>query len=224
MGSFVRKLRWLVERRGKEEQLAAELQFHLEEEARERLAAGMSQQEADWAAARHLGNLGAAMEDSRAAWGWTLLEQLCQDLRYGWRTMRRSRAFTILAALSLALGIGANTAIYSFMDAVLMRSLPVADPHSLVVLEWRLSGGKKVSDSVLHNISGSVYDDPQTGPTSRVFPYPAFELLRNSHDALSVLFAYRPARKLNLMIKGQAEVSGGEYVSGEFFQGLGVAP
>ncbi len=66
-------------------------------------------------------------EDTRASWGWTPLTQLAQDLRYAARMAIRNPAFTILAALSLALGIGANTAIYSFMDALLMRQLPVPD-------------------------------------------------------------------------------------------------
>ena len=76
-------------------------------------------------------------EDTRATWSWLWLEQLAQDIRYGVRGMLKNRLFTALAALSLALGIGANTAIYSFMDAILLRSLPVADPASLVVLKWR---------------------------------------------------------------------------------------
>ena len=69
-------------------------------------------------------------------WGWIFWEQLPQDLRYTVRTMMANRAFTALAVLSLALGIGANTAIYSFMDAILLRALPVSDPESLVVLNW----------------------------------------------------------------------------------------
>src|SRR5439155_4788287 len=140
MISFFRKLGWLTRRRSKENQLTAELQFHLQEETEERQAAGMSAQDARWAARRELGNLRVVREDTRAMWSWTLLEQLGQDLRYGARTILRNPAFTILAALSLALGIGANTAIYSFMDALLMRSLPVADPRSLVVLKWHLTG------------------------------------------------------------------------------------
>ena len=224
MISFLRKLGWLVRRRSKEDQLAAELQFHLEEETEERQAAGMSAQDARWAARRELGNLGVVLEDTRTMWSWTLLEQLGQDLRYGARTMLRNPAFTTLAALSLALGIGANTAIYSFMDALLMRSLPVADPRSLVVLKWHLAGNKNTDDSVVHNVSGYFYDDPKTGKTSPIFPFPAFERLRKSSGALSVLFAYRPARKLNVMVMGQAEITVGEYVSGDFFRGLGVAP
>ena len=87
MIAFFRKLGWLTQRRSKEEQLAAELQFHLEEETEERQAAGMSAREARGAARRELGNLGLVQEDTRATWSWTLLEQLVQDLRYGARTM-----------------------------------------------------------------------------------------------------------------------------------------
>ena len=219
-----RKLGWLARRRSKEDELARELEFHLEEEAAERQEDGMPAQEARRAARRELGNLGAVLEETRATWSWTVLEQLAQDLRYGARTLARNPAFTLLAALSLALGIGANTAIYSFMDALLMRRLPVADAGALVVPKWHFPAARDTSDSVVHDISGQIYDDPRTGSTSAVFPFPAFERLRQWDGVLSVLFAYRPARKLNVMARGQAEITGGEYVSGDYFRGLGVAP
>jgi len=224
MISFFRKLFWLTRRHSKEDQLTAELQFHLEEETEERRANGMPPQDAHWAARRELGNLGKVREDTRAMWSWTPLEQLGQDLRYGARTILRSPAFTILAALSLALGIGANTAIYSFMDALLMRRLPVADPGSLVVLKWHITGKKSLEDSVVGPVSGQILGDPKTGSTAAIFPFPAFDLLRQSDGVLSVLFAYRPARKLNVMVAGQSEVTTGEYVSGDYFRGLGIMP
>jgi hypothetical protein len=130
----------------------------------------------------------------------------------------------LLAALSLALGIGASTAIYSFMDALLARKLPVADPGALAVLQWHVTGNKSIRTSVVHDVSGSFHDDPKTGHTSPIFPYPAFELLRKPNDVCSVLFAYRPARRLNVLIRNQAEVADGEYVSGDYFSGLAVAP
>src|SRR5947209_9196570 len=142
MSAFFRKLGWLAQRRSREEHLAAELRFHLEEESEERQAAGMCAEEAGGAARRELGNLGLVLEHTRATWSWVLLEQLVQDLRYGARTILRNPAFTVLASLSLALGIGANTAIYSFMDALLMHSLPVPDPASLVVLKWHITAKK----------------------------------------------------------------------------------
>jgi macrolide transport system ATP-binding/permease protein len=224
MSSFFRKLGWMAQRRSREEQLAAELQFHLDEEAAERQENGTAPHDAHAAARRDLGNLGLVLEDTRAAWGWTALAQFAQDLRYGARTLRRNPAFTILAALSLALGIGANTAIYSFMDALLMRRLPVADPQSLVVLKWHMSGKKHARDSVVHDVSGQINDDPRLGQVSAIFPFPAFEQLRQSNRVLSTLFAHRPSRKLNVIASGQAEVTGGEYISGDYFQGLRVTP
>ena len=132
--SFFRKLSWLAQRRRKEDELREELQFHLDEEAEQRQAEGLAQDQARWAAGRDLGNVTLLKENTRAMWTWTLFEQLLQDLRYALRAMINYRSFTALAVLSLALGIGANTAIYSFMDSILRRSLPVADPTSLVVL------------------------------------------------------------------------------------------
>jgi predicted permease len=223
MNIFLRKLHWLMHRREKEAELREELQFHLAEEGEERLVEGVSAEQAGWEARRDLGNLTLLEEDIRAVWISTLWEQLTQDLRYGLRMMRKNPAFTILATLLLALGIGANTAIYSFMDALLVRSLPVADPQSLAVLNWHVMD-KKEKPSVVHGGSGYYYNDPKTGKTTGIFPYPAFEVLRQSRDVFSVLFAYRPGGKLTTMVQGQAEVVSGEYVSGDYFRGLGLAP
>ena len=137
MRSLLRKFTWWRQRRRKEDELREELQFHLEEEASDRQAGGLAEDQARWAARRDLGNVTLLRENTRALWSWILLEQLAQDVRYGLRSMIKNRMFTALAALSLALGIGANTAIYSFMDAILLRSLPVSDPASLVVVKWQ---------------------------------------------------------------------------------------
>ena len=224
MTPLFRKLGWLARRHSREEELTEELRFHLEEEAGERREAGQSEEEARWAARRELGNLGLVREETRAAWGWTLIEQLVQDLRYAARTIRRNPTFTMLAALSLALGIGANTAIYSFMQALLLRPLPVANPEALVVLNWHLAGKKNIHNSVQHRESGYSYQDPKTGRTTGIFPYPAFERLRQVNGVLSDLFAYRPAGGLTVVVQGQAGKGDGEYVSGGYFRGLGLAP
>src|SRR5215471_6340967 len=136
MNSFIRKLMWLAQRRRREAELRQELEFHLDEEAEEGKDRGLPHEQARWAAHRDLGNMTRVEENVRGVWIWRFWEHLLQDLRYGGRMMRKSPAFTLLAALSLALGIGANTAIYSFMDSLLLRSLPVPDPASLVVLQW----------------------------------------------------------------------------------------
>lgn len=83
-----------------------------------------------------------------------LHEELARDIRYALRTMAGNRAFTALAALSLALGIGANTAIYSFMESILLRSLPVSDPASLVVVKWR-SGVNGLRSAQEESVSGA---------------------------------------------------------------------
>ena len=136
MKSFFRRLGWLARRSRKDAELREELQFHLEEETEQYQREGLAEEQARLAARRELGNLTLVQEDTRAMWGWTILEQFGQDLRYAFRTMNANRLFTLLAVLSLALGIGANTAIYSFMDAILLRSLP-----SLIPNRWSCSTG-----------------------------------------------------------------------------------
>ena len=128
MTSFLRKFTWWIQRQRKEDELREELQFHLAEEAGEGQADGLSEDEASWAARRDLGNVTLLREDTRTLWSWILLEQLAQDIRYGLRTMAANKTFSAMAILSLALGIGANTAIFSFMDSILLRSLPVPEP------------------------------------------------------------------------------------------------
>jgi predicted permease len=227
MTSLLRKFTWWLQRRRKETELREELQFHLAEEVEERRADGLSADEATWAARRDLGNATLVREDARTVWSWVLLEQLAQDVRYGLRGMLTHRMFTVLAALSLALGIGANTAIFSFMDSILLRSLPVSDPESLIVVKWRSkpivnSGNRR--QFVLHSIDGSAYND-HSGLTAAIFPFPAFERLREaSPPVLSSLFAHKPAGSLNVIINGQAELAQAEYVSGDFFRGLAVLP
>ena len=228
MTSFFRKLGWLARRRRKEEDLSEELEFHMEEEAEERQEDGLPSDQARWMARRDLGNVTLLKEETRAAWGWTALEQFGQDARYAFRTMASNRMFTLLAVGSLALGIGANTAIYSFMDSILLRALPVSDPSSLVLLNWhsqdRSPKGVKESSSVVHSMDGSIYSDPRWGISAPIFPYPVFELLQNDGSVFSSIFAFHPAGVLNLTIKGQAEAVSGEYVSGNYFGGLGVLP
>jgi predicted permease len=225
MKAFLRKLRWLTERRNKETELREELQFHLEEEADERRAEGLAEDEARWVARRELGNLTLVQEDTRAMWGWTIVEQLGQDLRYAFRTMAGNRLFTLLAVSSLALGIGANTAIFSFMDTILLRSLPVADPGRLVVLNWHAKMTER--DFVMKAMSGYTYEDPKTGTTAGIFPFPAYELFRQNNSVFSTVFGhyqYWQARNLNVTIKGQADIAAGWTVSGDYFRGLGVPP
>jgi predicted permease len=134
MKAFFRKLRWLIDRSGKEAELREELQFHLAEEAEERRADGLSEDEARWAARRELGNLTLVEENTRGMWGWTRLEQLARDAGYGLRQVRRNPGFSFIAIATLALGIGGITAMFSAFDAILIRPLPYADAARLVMV------------------------------------------------------------------------------------------
>src|SRR5579871_1361462 len=222
MIAFFRKLRYLARRRRKDEELQEELQFHLDEEAEERREDGLPDADARLAARRDLGNVLLVEEDTRAAWTWMCVEQLLQDCRYGLRTMMANKTFSALAILSLALGIGANAAIYSFMDAILLSTLPIAHPESLVIVNWHDAVRERAS--VIHGASGNIHNDSETGATAGIFPYPAFELLRKYDAVFSSVFSYYPTRKVNVLIKGQAEENSGEFVSGDYFRGLEVVP
>ncbi|MPY90568.1 MAG: FtsX-like permease family protein [Luteitalea sp.] len=226
MRGFLRKLSWLTQRRRKEVELREELEFHLDEETEQGKAAGLTEERARFVARRDLGNVTLISEDTRATWGWTMLEQLGQDLRYAVRMMASNRTFTALALLVLTLGIGANTAIYSFMDSILLRSLPVPDPERLVVLKWRTAqpSSAATAKSRMQSLSttGS-YLDPELGQIRSVFPYPAFELFQQESGAFSSVFAYRGAQGLKLTVRGQATLADGVYASGDYFRGTGAA-
>src|SRR5579872_4999893 len=119
-------MRWT--RRRREQDLERELRAHLDLEAEEQRDSGLSAAEAQSTARRNLGNPALVAESVRETWGWTWLGRIGQDVRYGLRLLRKAPAFSAVAILSLALGIGANTAIFGLIDALLFKSLPVRDP------------------------------------------------------------------------------------------------
>lgn len=150
---------------------------------------------------------------------WGLFEPLSQDLRYALRAMAGKKLFTAMAVLSLALGIGANTAIYSFLDAILLRAMPVSHPEELAIVNFRSKGEPRVA----HNFDGSAHTEAGI-TTSGNFPYPAYELLRDRSHAFSTLFAFDEGGRKNVVAEGQAQLAQAEYVSGRYFDSLGVRP
>src|SRR5580692_8080323 len=131
---LMRRLRYWMESARRNKALREEIELHLTEKGAELEADGMTADRARAEARRRFGNVGLKHEESREIWMTRFLSELGQDVRYGFRTIAGNKAFSALAVLSLALGIGANTTIYSLMESILLRSLPVADPQSLVVL------------------------------------------------------------------------------------------
>lgn len=220
MSSVLRRILWLFSRRRRQQELDEEIRFHLETERDEREQAGEPAAEARRQARIDFGNVALVREDTRAAWGWTAIEQLYQDLRYAARMMRRSPAFTALAVLSLALGIGVNTALFSFADVMLLRGLPVHDPRTLVRMTWR------TPQNEMHGMSrhATSYRDPEVGFTGGVFSYAGYREFQTHSDLFSSVFAYQGTGPLTLNVHGQAEPGAGEYVSGDYFRGLGIVP
>ena len=115
-----------------EERLDAELRFHFDHQVADNIRAGMSEEEARRKARLEFGSMDAVKEECRSARGTIWLESTLQDIRFALRTLRKSSAFTFAAICTLALGIGANTAIFQLLDAVRLRSLPVPNPQELV--------------------------------------------------------------------------------------------
>ena len=176
------------------------------------------------AAPGELGNLTLVAEDVRAAWTWRWLEEIRQDARYAWRSMLHARTFTAMAVVSLALGIGANTAIYSFIEALLLRPLPVADPDTLVILKWRAQKYTSAATNGFSMSTGGTHRDPAGGWIGTQFPYEALSVFEQSSDVLANAFGYFVAGGLNVTVDGSTEVARGHYVSGGYFEGIGVMP
>src|SRR5882724_485905 len=171
-------LKQLFSRQRLYDELDQEISLHLELRIEELTASGMTEREATAAAQREFGNVAMVKESAREAWGWRWLEDLFGDLRFGARMLRKNPGFTAVAVLTLALGIGANTAIYSFMESILLRSLPVADPESLVVLNWHSRAPREGNKEwVIHGLQGMFWPGDQGAILTGIFPYAALETL-----------------------------------------------
>jgi macrolide transport system ATP-binding/permease protein len=224
---LIRRLRYWTESARRSEALREEMELHLAEKAAELQADGMTAERARAEARRQFGNAGLKHEESREIWMTRSWSELGQDLRYGCRTMAGNKAFSALAILSLALGIGANTAIFSLMESILLRSLPVADPESLVVLNWHSRPPQDASRDwvhVVHGVQGILWPGDNGAMVTGMFPYAAFETLRRENPVFSTLFGYFNGQNRTLGVRGEASSARLEYVTGEYFRGLAVSP
>lgn len=205
---FARRLNMLLHRRRFDADLDEEMRLHRELRAQQQAASGISEEDARAAANRRFGNALSIRERSHVAWGWDWLETLMQDVKYGVRAMMRSPGVTVVAISSLALGIGANSAIFSLMDSVMLRSLPVQEPERVVLFGDGLDEG--ISDGF---------------PNPWLFSYPFFREMQKRNQVFSdVAAAFSMIDNAHGFVESrtEAEAFQVQMVSGSYFPMLGV--
>jgi len=216
------RLRGLIRRDTVERELDEELRFHFERLVEAHVQSGLPLSEARRRARLELGGLDQVREDCRDARGTRLLETLLRDIRYALRVLRKSPAYTVVAILTLALGIGGTTAIFTLVQQVMLRSLPVSQPDQL----WR------VGDTVLCCYSdGYTQGDGNLRPQNdwNLFSWEAYQVFRTNTAAFEELAAFQIGEAnahLGVRRAGSSappEARNGEYVSGNFFKTLGIS-
>jgi predicted permease len=202
-----------------ESAMSEEIRFHIDAYADDLVRAGWSREEALRKARLDFGGVERIKEESRDARGIPVFHDLRADVRYAMRQLRQAPVFTAVAVLSLALGIGANTAIFSLMQSVLWSTLPVDATERLRLIAW-VSGPQQVMDSTWGNMSPT----PTGGRTSTSFSYPVLQQLQLRDSSFEQLFAFKPIGRITAVIDGQAELVTGQLVSGNAYKALGVVP
>lgn len=192
-------------RRRLERELARELQYHIDRRVDDLVATGLGEPEAQRQVALEFGGVPQVQEEVRDTWVWTWLDNRSRDFHYAGRLLMRSPAFAVTAVLSLALGIGAATAIFSLVDQVLLRRLPVKEPDRLVYLQWR---GSDLTDKY--------------GSRS-LLSYPVCRDLQEQPQLFDGVFCRHPLA-VNLSTGQPPSQFRGEIVSGSYFTVLGVTP
>ena len=191
-----------------DEERARELQAYLEMETDDNIARGMGPDEARYAARRKLGNPLQIREEIYRMNSIGFVETLWKDLRYGARLLQRNPGFALVAIASLALGIGANTAIFQLIDAVRLRALPVENPQELAAVRIANYGR---------------YEQPVNQGSHPEMTYPLWEQIRDHQQAFSGIFAWYE-QPIHVRIGAEIQHVNGLVVSGDFFKVLGVAP
>ena len=182
MGEFFRRVRYLLNRRRLDRELENDMEFHREMAARD--------------GRKNFGNVLRLREESREAWGWTWIDRLLQDLRYGARMLGRSPGFTLTAVLVLAVGVGINVAAFSFFNVVMLQLLPIRNPETIVRLQRR---------------------SPEA--SFRVMSYPQMAFYRDHAKTLEAVMGTMGAR---LELDDDVQPVGGTFVTENYFTELGV--
>jgi predicted permease len=184
-----------------ERELDHELHFQLEHQVEKYVRAGLTREQATRRVRLEFGGLTQIKEDCLEARGVSFVEHIGQDVRYAMRMFGRAPGFTVVVGMTLALGIGANTAVFSLINAALLKMLPVKDPEQLVQL------------SKIQPVYGQ----------NDYFSYPEVELFQHETHAFSGLFAFANLNGVNVEVNGHGEIANGQVVSGNYFSTLGVS-
>jgi predicted permease len=199
--AFWRRLFHYLRREEFDRELEEEMRFHLEMKAEDNIEAGMNHEEARYAARRQFGNQTLLQEVSRDMWSFRSLETLAQDLRYGMRMMLKNPGFTVTIVLTLALSIGANTAIFSIVNALLLKDLPYAQPERI----------------------GTIYART-TGAGRRTIDGEQWELLRDNAPSLISAVSALGASSANLRAGSHVQYLRNGRVSAHYFDVLAIHP
>jgi predicted permease len=198
-------LKQLVSRRRQYRDLADEMAEHLQEKVEELISSGMPRHEAEAAARRQFGNALLLEERGREVWQWATLDAILRDLRYAFRQLRRNPGFTITVLLTLSIAIGANTAVFTMLNALLLRPLPYSQPERLASLMRNYSSG-----------AGFDTEDGQNGET--------WELVRDNVPAVQAAVYSYGASGVNLQTQTTAHYVHQQRVSAGYFEVLGIHP
>ena len=197
-------LNWLRLRK-LESDFDRELQYHIDRRMRDLIHSGLPEPEARRRVALELGGATQVREEVRDIWLTRWLRDFVSDLRFSARSFRRSPSFTATVVLSLAIGIGATTALYSLIDQVVLRALPVDHPERLVLIDW------------------VGFQNAETMGTRNLMSYPIFRDLQQHKEFFDGVFC-RAATTINLSTSGEPKLTAAELVSGTYFSVLGVSP
>lgn len=212
-------VRTMFDRRRFESEMNEEIRFHLEARTTELVEQGLPPGEAARQARVEFGGTESHKDGMRSARGLRGVDELAGDLRYAWRLLRKSPAFTAIAVGSLALAIGANTTIFSVANQMLYERLGV--PHAR---ELRMLMPEGQQPTIIHNSWGSNWSTDGGGMRYNMLSYPAYRELKLQQHALQELFAYKDLYALNATANGTARSASAQLVSGNFYTALAVKP
>src|ERR1043166_2869006 len=199
-----RILNWFRQRK-LENELDRELQYHIDRRVTDLIHSGLPEPEARRRVTLELGGATQIREEVRDVWLTRWLRDFVYDLRFSARAFPRIPSFTATVVLSLALGIGATTALYSLIDQIVLRALPVDHPERLVLIDW------------------IGFQNAETMGTRNLMSYPIFRDLQQQKQFFDGVFS-RAATTINLSTSGEPRLTAAELVSGAYFSVLGVRP